>query len=43
VAVYSITDFLNFTLTYYNNELIRNIPGQKSDAQHVMADLNWKF
>lgn len=43
IATYSFTDFLNFTLIYYNNDLIINAPGAKSDAQHFMADLNWKF
>ncbi len=43
IATYSFTDFVNFTFIYYNNELIINAPGQKSDAGHFMADLNWKF
>lgn len=43
IAVYSFTDFLNFTFVYYLNDLIINAPGAKSDAGHFMADLNWKF
>jgi len=43
IATYSITDSLNFTFIYYLNDLIINSPGQKSDAGHLMADLNWKF
>jgi hypothetical protein len=43
IATYSFTDFLNFTFIYYDNELIINAPGQKSDAGHFMADLNWRF
>ena len=42
-ASYSFTDFMNFTFTYYLNDLIINAPGQSSDAGHFMADLNWKF
>jgi hypothetical protein len=43
VAVYSITDFMNFSFIYYNNDLIINAPAQKSDASHFMAEFNWKF
>ncbi|MGD0539392.1 MAG: putative porin [Verrucomicrobiota bacterium] len=42
-ATYMFTDFLNFTFTYYWNDLIINAPGQSSSASHLMADLNWKF
>ena len=38
-----LTDFLNFTFIYYDNDLIINAPGQSSDARHFMVDLNWKF
>ena len=43
VAIYSLTDFLNFTFTYYDNELIIGTPGQPGDGRHFMCDLNWKF
>lgn len=43
VATYSITDFLNFTFTYYLNDLIIVTPGQEGAAGHFMADLMWKF
>ncbi|HEV8541061.1 MAG TPA: putative porin [Verrucomicrobiae bacterium] len=43
VATYSITDFMNFTFIYYNNELIINTPGQTSEASHFMGELNWRF
>ena len=42
-AAYSFTDFLNFTLTYYLNDLIVNVPNAPSSAGHFMLDLNWKF
>jgi hypothetical protein len=42
-ATYSLTDYLNFTFTYYLNDLIIGTPGQSSDAGHFMADLLWKF
>jgi hypothetical protein len=42
-ATYSFTDFLNFTFTYYMNDLIVNVPGKKSDAGHFMTDIMWKF
>ena len=42
-ATYSFTDFLNFTFTYYMNDLIVNAPATKSDAGHFMTDLMWKF
>ena len=42
-ATYSITDFLNFTFTYYLNDLIIGAPHQSSSAGHFMADLNWRF
>jgi hypothetical protein len=42
-ASYSITDFLNFTFTYYLNDLIINAPNGSSSAGHFMADLNWRF
>jgi hypothetical protein len=43
IATYSITDFLNFSFIYYDNDLIIKTPGQNGHAQHFMADLNWKF
>jgi len=48
-ATYSFTDFLNLSVTYYLNDLIRDVPtaaalpGQSSDASHFMVDLMWKF
>jgi hypothetical protein len=42
-ATYSFTDYLNFTFTYYLNDLIIGTPGQSSRASHFMADLMWKF
>jgi hypothetical protein len=42
-ATYSFTDYLNFTFTYYLNDLIIKTPGQSSGASHFMADLMWKF
>ena len=42
-GVYSFTDFLNLTFTYYLNDLIIGVPGQSSDARHLMVDLNWRF
>jgi len=48
-ATYSFTDYLNFTFTYYlNNLIIGNPPttgvtDQSSKAGHFMADLMWKF
>ena len=43
IATYSITDYLNFTFTYYVNDLIIRAPAQESSAGHFMADLMWKF
>ena len=43
IATYSITDYLNFTFTYYVNDLILRTPGQESNAGHFMGDLMWKF
>ena len=41
---YSIFDSLTFSFSAYINNLINNpVPGQKTDAMHVMADLMWKF
>lgn len=44
-GVYSFTDFLNLTFTYYLNDLIIGAPGpgQPSDVMHFMVDLNWRF
>jgi hypothetical protein len=42
-GTYSFTDYLNFTFTYYLNELIIKTPNKDSDAGHFMADLMWKF
>jgi hypothetical protein len=42
-ATYSFTDFLNFTFTYYLNDLIINNPTSTSISGHFMADLMWKF
>ncbi len=42
-GTYSFTDFLNFTFTYYLNDLIINAPGKDSSAGHFMADVMWKF
>ena len=42
-ATYMFTDFLNFTFTYFWNDLVINAPGHSSSASHLMADLNWKF
>jgi hypothetical protein len=42
-GTYSFTDYLNFTFSYYLNELIIKTPGQTSDSGHFMADLMWKF
>lgn len=48
-ATYSFTDYLNFTFTYYLNDLIVGNPptagvvDQRSNAGHFMADLMWKF
>jgi hypothetical protein len=48
-ATYSFTDYLNFTFTYYLNDLIignpptAGVPDQRSNAGHFMADLMWKF
>lgn len=42
-ATYSFTDYLNFTFTYYLNDLIIGTPGQKGAAGHFMADIMWKF
>ena len=43
IATYSFTDFVNFTFIYYDNQLILKSPGEKSDAGHFMAEINWKF
>lgn len=42
-ATYSFTDYLNFTFTYYMNDLIIGTPGFSSSANHFMADIMWKF
>ena len=42
-GTYSFTDYMNFTFTYYLNDLIIEAPGKNSDAAHFMADLMWKF
>jgi hypothetical protein len=42
-ATYSFTDFLNFTFTYYLNDLIIKNPNSTSDSGHFMADLMWRF
>lgn len=42
-ATYSLTAYLHFSLTYYLNELIVDVPGASSAADHFMADLMWKF
>jgi hypothetical protein len=42
-GTYSFTDYLNFTFTYYLNDLIIKTPSKDSDAGHFMADLMWKF
>jgi hypothetical protein len=42
-ATYSFTDYMNFTFTYYLNDLIIGAPGETSKAAHFMADLMWKF
>jgi hypothetical protein len=42
-GTYSFTDYLNFTFTYYLNDLIIKTPKKDSDAGHFMADLMWKF
>ena len=42
-ATYSFTDFLNFTFTYYLNDLIIKGPAENTRAGHFMADLMWKF
>ena len=48
LATYSFTDYLNFTFTYYLNDLIIGNPtspgfDSASKAGHFMADLMWKF
>ncbi len=48
IATYSFTDYLNFTFTYYLNDLIIGNPtspgfDSASRAGHFMADLMWKF
>jgi hypothetical protein len=43
IATYSFTDYLNFTFTYYLNDLIIKGPGENTKAGHFMADLMWKF
>jgi hypothetical protein len=42
-GTYSFTDYLNFTFSYYLNELIINTPGHPSQSGHFMADLMWRF
>jgi hypothetical protein len=42
-ATYSFTDYLNFTITYYLNDLIIGTPGESSKASHFMADMMWRF
>ncbi len=43
VAIYSFTDFLNLSLTFYSNDAIVEAPAETSSATHFMADLNWRF
>jgi hypothetical protein len=43
-AIYSLFDSMNFTVTYYRNQLINPSPaGSESSSGHLMVDLNWKF
>jgi hypothetical protein len=42
-GTYSFTDFLNFTFTYYLNDLIIATKGQNGAAGHFMCDFMWKF
>lgn len=42
-TTYSFTEFLNFTFTYYLNDLIIRAPGERTEAGHFMADLMWKY
>ena len=42
-ATYSVTDFLDLSVTFYINSLILGTPGQSSDAQHFMVDMMWRF
>jgi hypothetical protein len=43
-ANYSFTDYLTFSFSYYMNDLIDAAPvGSKSRANHLMADLMFKF
>ena len=40
---YSFTDYMNFTFTWYLNDLIIGAPGQSDRAGHFMTDLMWRF
>ena len=42
-ATYSFTDFLNGSTYFYLNDTIINAPGKSGDAEHFMAELNFKF
>jgi len=42
-GTYSFTDYLNFTFTYYLNDLIIPTPNQTSRSGHFMADIMWRF
>ena len=42
-ATYSITDFLDVSVTYYLNNLIIGTPGQSSTSQHFFVDASWRF
>jgi hypothetical protein len=47
IATYSFTDFANLTFIYCNNDIIINTTAagvdNRSNATHVMVDLNFKF
>jgi hypothetical protein len=42
-GTYSFTDYLNFTFSWYLNDLIIGAPGKSARAGHFMTDLMWKF
>ena len=42
-ATYSFTDFLNASTWFYLNDTIINAPGKSGDAEHFMAELNFRF
>ena len=42
-ATYAVTDYLTLAFTFYLNDLIIDVPGQSSRAQHFMADAMWRF